>query len=169
MPTRLVVAHCLLVPLAACASAAPPRAAGPDDLRSVAEGRAKELIREVAAESGIRLATDWRVDAGGGQPLPIDLRIAETSYGIEWVGPQDRADHGDVFPEPNGDDTLQVIPGVGDDREAHVLVLDHRSYRYDPDLERVQRGSPGVREVESRLRRDIRDYVRHIRDQGALP
>jgi hypothetical protein len=60
------------------------------------------------------------------------------------------------------------VAGRHEERPAQVLVLDHRSYRYDPNRKRVQRGAIGIREAESRIRRDVRDYLEYVRGQGAL-
>jgi hypothetical protein len=168
--TRVLLERCLPIALAlaACGPDARPRAADPRDLRTLSEGRAIEVIRQVAAEAGVTTRSDWPVVLGGRDPISVDERIGTTSFGLEFVNPQDRADHGDVFPEPRDDGQLLLIEGRGQDQSARVLVLDHRNYRYDPDLERVQRGATGVREAEARLRRDVRDFLEHVRAEGAL-
>jgi hypothetical protein len=138
------------------------------DLRSIPEGRATELMTEVAAETGVSVERAWAVDIGAGEPIAVDLRFANTLFGVEWVDAQDRADLGAIFPEPDPDGQLVLMPGAGADVDAQILVLEQRSYRYDPDLSRVQRGAVGVREAEGRLRRDFRDFIEHVRGQGAL-
>ncbi len=126
------------------------------------------MIAELFLEMGISAGTQWRVDDGHDDPFEVDYRVADTLYGIEWVSPQDRVDYGDRIPEPDPTGQLQTLAGHNDDEGVQILVLDHRSYRYDPDRERVQAGSTGVREVESRLRRDVRDFIEYVRGEGAL-
>jgi hypothetical protein len=122
----------------------------------------------VAREAGVPVREGWPVVLGGREPISVDARIGATSFGLEFVDPQDRTDHADVFPEPRADGQLLLIEGRGQDDSARVLVLDHRSYRYDSDLDRVQRGAIGIREAEARLRRDLRDFLEHVRAEGAL-
>lgn len=148
-------------------SSAPPPATAAD-LRDLTEARAGDMITEMMAELGIPVSPSWPVDDGHGESFDADFRIADTVYGIEWVSPQDRLDYGDRIPAPDASGQLQTLAGHGADEGVQLLVLDHMSYRYDPDRERVQHGSTGIREVESRLRRDTRDFVEYIRGQGAL-
>ena len=150
-----------------CGAAPRPRGPNAEDLLDITEGRALELIAEVAADSGTGLEADWRIDVGEEEPFSVDVRLAATSFGIEWVSPQDRADFGELLPAPNARQ-LQVMPGAGDDGETQVLIVDHTNYRYDPDLERVQRGSRGAREAEASVRNYLRDYLEYVRGQGAI-
>jgi hypothetical protein len=167
-PRPPLVALALLVAgSVGCGPAPRPRGPTPEDLLDITEGRALELISEVAADSGTGLEADWRIDVGEDEPFSVDVRLTDTSFGIEWVSPQDRADFGDLLPAPNARQ-LQVIPGAGDDAEAQILIVDHGNYRYDPDLERVQRGSRGAREAEASVRNYIRDYFEYVRGQGAI-
>jgi hypothetical protein len=156
--------------LATVACGPPPRAehVSPADLRDISEARAKEIIAEVAGEVGTALQAAWPVDVGEAEPFPVDFQIASSDYGIEWVSPQDHVDHGETIPEPDPSGQLKIMPGAGNDAGKQVVVLDHRTYRYDPDLERVQRGTTGAREAESRLRRDVRDFLEYVRGQGGI-
>jgi hypothetical protein len=135
------------------------------DLQSLTETRAIELIREVLGEVGLGYERSWPIRIGSGQALQVDVRLTETPFGIEWISPQDRVDHGAALPDPDPDGQLRIVPGGGPDGQAQVLVLDHRSYRYDPRRENVDRGAPGFRDVESRVRRDLRDFLEYVRGQ----
>ncbi len=158
----------LLVVLCACGGATTRRSATAADLRDISEARANDMIEELFAEMGIPFSTQWNVDDGASEPFEVDFRVGDTLYGVEWVSPQDRVDYGDRIPEPDPTGQLQTLAGHGDDDGVQILVLDHVSYRYDPDRERVQAGATGVREVESRLRRDVRDFIEYVRGEGAL-
>ncbi len=153
---------------ASCGPAPRPRGPTEDELRIITETEAQELLREALDSAGVPVQTEWQVDIGGGATLEVDMRLAQSDFGIEWVSPQDRQDHGDRLPHPDPSGQLRILPGAGTDAQAQILVLDHRSYRYDPDRERVQRGSTGAAEAEDRVRRDVRDYLEYVRGQGAL-
>jgi hypothetical protein len=154
--------------LVACGPPPPPDHARPEDLRDVTENRAGEIVREVCAEAGVPLAAAWPVNVGERDPFEVDYRVGSGAFGIEWVSPQDRADHEQVLPRPNPSGQLQIMAGAGDDAQAQILVIEYTSYRYDPDVSRVQRGSMGVREMEGRVRRDLRDFLEYVRGQGGI-
>ncbi|RLB55018.1 MAG: hypothetical protein DRJ42_07450 [Deltaproteobacteria bacterium] len=151
-----------------CGGPQGPGTATAADLRDISEARAGDMIAELMGELGVPLSAPWPVNDGHADPFDADFRIGETVYGIEWVSPQDRLDYGDRIPEPHATGQLQTLAGHGSDEGVQILVLDHASYRYDPDRERVQHGATGIREVESRLRRDVRDFVEYMRGQGVL-
>lgn len=164
---RSVVLSAILASVA-CGPPPPPRTARATDLRSLSETRAVELIAEVLTDNSLEAEGGWSVAIGVPEPLGVDLKLSGTSFGIEWVSPQDRQSFGDAVPEPAPSGQLRILPGDGDDDGAQILVLEHATYRYDPDRQRVQHGAVGIREAESRLRRDIRDFLEYARGQGAL-
>jgi len=148
-----------LLLLAACGASQRPGPAPEDELRAIPESRAIEVVREtVRDETELSTAAGWEIDAGGAR-LPVDVRLGDGRYGVEWVSAQDRLDHGAILPEPAPDGQLRILPGAGDDAAAQILILDARSYRFDPDRERVEHGSRGLAEAEGRLRRDVHDFL----------
>ena len=167
--STILTASAALAALALAASCGPaprPRAPSEADLRSLTEGRALELITEVLDERGTAHESGWAIDVGYEAPLAIDLHLTGTSFGIEWVSAQDRERVGARIPAPAPGGQLRVLPGTGEDADASVLILEAETYRYDPDRERVERGATGVREVESRLRRDVVDFLEYVRAQS---
>ena len=156
---------CLGAAAIACGPPPAPRTANDADLRSVPEGRALAIAREALADAGFQAGPGFAVDIGREAPLEVDLRVADTRFGVEWVSAQDRADPGDQLPPPAPGGELRILPGVGEDAAIEVLLLHAESYRYDPDRERVQRGATGAADVEARLRRDLRDFLGYCRAQ----
>jgi hypothetical protein len=148
-----------------CGPAPRPAAPSREDLRSMTEARALELVTEVLDERGFAHESGWSVDVGYEAALPVDLHLTGTSFGIEWISGEDRERLGEQLPRPAPGGQLRVMPGAGANADVSILVLDFETYRYDPDRERVERGSPGVREVESRLRRDVIDFLEYVRGQ----
>jgi hypothetical protein len=157
----------LLSLAAGCGGVQTPERVSEADMRSIVEARAIELIEQTLAEGRIERGQAMTIDLGRGEErFEVDVRLGNGSYGIEFVTSQDRSDWGDAIPPQDPEGQLRIMPGLGDDANVQVLVLDHRQYRFDPDLERVQRGSTGVREAEGRLQRDVRDYIEYVRAQG---
>ncbi|HJL18880.1 MAG TPA: hypothetical protein RMH99_24670 [Sandaracinaceae bacterium LLY-WYZ-13_1] len=142
--------------------------AEPAELRTLSEERALTLVREVLASESIPRGALWVVSIQPDTEIEVDVRLASSSFGIEWISPQDRADVGEAVPEPASGGQLRIVPGTGDDAGAQILILDHSAYEYANEREHVQRGVPGARETEERLRRDVRDYLHYVRGQGGL-
>lgn len=140
----------------------------PAELRTLDEDRALVLIAEVLADEGVARGPLWTVPLAQGLELSVDVRLAQSSFGIEWVSPQDRADLGDAVPRPATDGQLRIAPGDGDASDAQILILDHSTYEFANEREHVQRGVPGAREAEVRLHRDVRDFLQYVRGQGGI-
>jgi hypothetical protein len=151
-----------------CGPAPLPEPPTEPELREISQARALDEIRGVLEQAGVDYQRGWSIDIDGAQPLEVDFRLSGSKLGIEWVSPQDRADYGDALPTPDPDGQLRVLPGADADANAQVLILDHRTYEYSPDPEDVQRGALGIRAAESRLRRDVRDFLEYCRGQGAI-
>ena len=160
----------LLLALPACGPSA-SGASGPTtaaEVRTLDEGRALELIAQVLAEEAVERGPAWSVQVAPETALDVDVRLAASSFGIEWVSAQDRADLGDALPQPAPDGQLRIVPGTGGDAGAQVLLLEHSVYEFVNEREHVQSGAPGARETEVRLHRDVRDFLQYVRGQGGL-
>lgn len=164
-PTLGLLGLCIL----GCGSPPPPAASLPSSQRVLTETEANIIILETIMGSGFDTEREWSVDIASKQPLDVQLRLRDTAYGIAWIGPQELADHEDALPEPHTSNRLVILPGHGDDAEARILVLDHRNYRFEEDSDRVRGGAVGRGEAEGRLRRDVRDFLAHVRQQGVTP
>jgi hypothetical protein len=165
---RLLLPLTIFLGVAACGPPPAPRTPRASDFRTLSETRGLELIDEALTDAGVQATANFTVDIGGGHTLDADRRLAAGSFAIEWISPQDRADLGDLLPGPAPGGQLRIAPGAGDQGDVQVLLLEHDTYRYDPDRHRVERGAPSIREAESRVRRDIRDFVEYVRGQGGL-
>ncbi len=157
----------LLAALAGCGGASNRPNVVVSQARTLSEERALALVVEVLDESGVQAVRGWRIQAAG-DPMDIDLRLASSRFGIEWVSPTDRQAHGERLPDPDPSGQLRILAGEGEDAEVQVLVLDHRSYRFHNDPRAVERGAPDAETVEGRLRRDVRDFLVYVRGQGGF-
>jgi hypothetical protein len=137
-------------------------------MSTLTEGRAMEVIAEILAGESIARGASWSVSIAPDTELDVDVRLASSSFGIEWMSPQDRVDLGEAVPGPAAREQLRIVPGIGDDESAQVLVLEHTTYEYANDRLAVQSGVPGAHEAEGRLRRDVRDFLHYVRGQGGL-
>jgi len=158
----------LLLAISGCGGAGAPEPAAGAQERTLSETRALMLISEVLSEQGITRGPLWVVPVGAGTELEVDIRLAQSPFGIEWMSPQDRVDVGEAVPGPTGDDRLRIVPGTGDAADSQVLILEHSTYDYVNEREHVQAGRAGARETEERLRRDVIDFVHYVQGQGGL-
>lgn len=138
------------------------------NIRVLDEHRALSIIGEVLQEDDVPVGPSWSVEIAPGASLDVDYRLGPSSYGIEWVSEQDRADLADALPGPASDGQLRIVPGMGENANAQILLLDHAAYRFANEREAVQGGVPAARETEERLRRDVRDFLHYVRGQGGL-
>ncbi|MBX3270063.1 MAG: hypothetical protein KF729_07360 [Sandaracinaceae bacterium] len=153
----------LLVSLAGCGGGTPVTSRA--ERRTLDETRALQLVEEVLIERGIPRNRAWSVPLASRRELDVDLRLAQSRFGIEWISPQDRADLGDAVPGPATGGNLRIVPGAGD---QEILLLEHTTYEYVNEREHVQAGLAGARETEERLRRDVIDFLHYIDGQGGL-
>jgi hypothetical protein len=154
-----VLALALAFPLSACGGSQTPHTVHEGEYHEISEKRALSLIAETLLDLNYRVATGWAVDVGWSEPLEVDLRADGASFGVEWISQIDHARHGDDIPPPAPEGQLRIVSGRGESAGAHVLILDTNSYKFHPERDTVHRGEAGAREVESRLRRDVRDFV----------
>lgn len=167
--TLLFVFTVLALAVPGCGPSTSERGAseGPD-LRTLSENRALTLVTELLSQEGIPRGPLWTVQLDHEASLEVDVRLGQTQFGVEWISPQDRVDHGDALPGPTDDGRLRIVPGAGDSSGAQVLLLEHTSYGYANEREHVQSGVVSASEAESRLRRDLRDFLHYVRGQGGI-
>ena len=139
------------------------------NVRTLDENRGLALVSDVLAEEGIARGAPWTVPVATRREIDVDIRLAGSSYGIEWMSPQDRVDFGDVIPGPAPGGELRIVPGFGEGRTGdQILILEHTTYEFVNEREQVQGGLPSARETEVRLARDVRDFIHYVRGQGGL-
>lgn len=137
--------------------------------RTLDETRALLLIEEVLMENGVSRNHAWAVPIHHGVELEVDVRLAQSRFGIEWMSPQDRADLGEQVPGPTATGNLRIVPGFGEGHDdIQILILEHSTYDFVNEREHVQGGRAGARETEERLRRDVLDFIHYVQGQGGL-
>jgi hypothetical protein len=161
----------LFVALAGCADAQRPRPAyaSAPELRSLKESDAIALIDELLREARWQPVPSWTVEVPPYAELEVDVRLGDTSFGIEWVSEEDRERYGGLLPAPDPDGQLRLLTGAGSDPQGRplILVLDHETYRFANQHAQVE-GIHDLHDAEELLRRDLTDFIEYARSQGRL-
>ena len=146
----------------------PAYAAAPQ-LRSLEENDAISLIDGLLREARWHPVPSWTVEVRPRAQLEVDVRLGDTSFGIEWVSAEDRARYGALLPAPTPDVQLQLLTGAGNDAHVRplILVLEQQSYRFASRRVQIE-GIHDLHEVEAQLRRDLTDFIEYARSQYRL-
>lgn len=134
------------------------------DIRPLEENRAFEIIDEVIAERGYQAERNIKLSISSQVSLTADYRMKDHKIGIEYLTQADRERLGPI-PDPAPGSRLHVLlthtePNAQGLREAvYVFFIDDRKfvYHFNPTSER--RADVTFLEVDSRLRRDIEDFL----------
>jgi hypothetical protein len=150
--------------MAACAAQQPVPDVGPSQRQVLTEDQALQVIREALMTEGTTSEADWPLQVEHDE-LDADVRL-DGPFAIEWVSEADRAAHASVLPQGTPNGPLRIITGKSvDAHSAQVLVLDANAYGYEGNPRLVQRGAPGIDEAESRVRRDVAEFLSYAREQ----
>lgn len=135
------------------------------DARPLEENRAFEIIEEMIAERSYMFDKDVGVALTNKKPFRCDYRVKNHPIAIEYLTEQDRITMGEI-PAPAAGSRLhvlqaQTVPAAADvpSEQIYVLFIDDRKfvYQYNPTSE--QRADVTFMEVDSRLRRDLADFL----------
>jgi hypothetical protein len=167
------VALCLVA--AGCATASEPPAASASRATTtdpIAEEDAIAVIDEVLIKSSVQPVAGWRVALQQAQnALDVDVRLGDSSFGIEWVSPSDRQSLGGALPRPDPNGQLRLLQGRVSEGTAQplILLLDAESYGMPRRPRHAGRLAPSAdREARERLRRDVSDFLDYVRGQYRL-
>jgi len=135
------------------------------DTRPLEESKAFQIIEEVLAERGYSAQRDIKLVLNDGTKVEADFMLAGHPVAIEFLTEQDRIETGEL-PPPAAGSRLHVLAAndiAKDDspKEKHIFVffIDDRKfvYQYNPTSER--RADVTFLEIDSRLRRDLADFI----------
>jgi hypothetical protein len=149
--------------LGAC-SPPPPRSANPT--RPLDERRAIEIIARVFRMEDMAPEPGRSIQLAEGDELDVDVKAQGHKFGVAYVVPQERIRLGSALPprDPNMGDALQLVPGIGQDADARILVLYDSEYLFDdhvgPDHEAT------TITAENKLMRDVRDFLVRAKAEG---
>jgi hypothetical protein len=137
--------------------APPPRA--PNPTRPLDERRAIEIILQAFQDERDTPVRGRPITLQPGRKLEVDVAAQGRKYGVAYVTASEKTQLGAALPprDPARGDALQLTSGVGQDAEAHVLVLHDTDYLQDDQV--VERHEETTVTAELMLRRDVRDFL----------
>lgn len=133
----------------------------PNQMRTLDERRAIEVIRRAAVEEGVRPAPARDVELQTGKTLQVDVSIDGFEYGIAYISDDDAEKLGDGIKPPNKPGEKLHLERVGADGEVRIVLLYQTNYRYD-DLSGESHEATTIT-AERELARDVRDFITHAK------
>jgi len=143
------------------------------ETRPLEESKALEIIAEVIGDRGYTLVQDLVVELSTKSRFPCDLRVAEHKIAIEYLTEKDRKTIGHIPPAASGS-RLHVLPGRIPDADPsaqgepiYIYFVDDRKYVYHYNPTSEVRADVTFLEVDSRMRRDLADFLSWYETQRA--
>ncbi|MCC6216614.1 MAG: hypothetical protein IT376_17265 [Polyangiaceae bacterium] len=141
-----------------------PDARPPNPTRPLDERTAIEVMRQGIADEGESPGPHRDVPVADGKLLRLDVTVAGKKIGIAYLTSNDRTSLGGAVPARKaGDDSLQVLPGSGDEQGARYLILRDVDYLQDDHVGTDHESTTIT--AEKKLQRDVRDFVVLARTQ----
>jgi hypothetical protein len=135
------------------------------ETRPLEEYKAFEIIDEVLAERGYTSQRDVVLTLQNDAKVQSDYRIVDQKIAIEFLHEQDRVEIGEI-PAPAAGSRLHVLsanaePAEGRRRGESVFIffIDDRKFIYHFNPTSKQRADVTFLEIDSRLRRDLADFL----------
>jgi len=156
-PSPLPRLGCFVCLLSLGCSSPPPRA--PNPTRPLEERRAVEVILQAFQDERDQAVRGRPVLLRQGLALEVDVAAQGRKYGVAYVTGVEQQKLGAALParDQNRGDALQLVSGLGEDGDAHVLVLHDSDYLYDDQVGDERRETTITAELK--LRRDVRDFL----------
>ena len=143
------------------------------ETRPLEESKALEIIAEVVADRGYTLTQDVTVELSTKSRFPCDLKVTDHKIAIEYLTEKDRKTIGHIPPAATGS-RLHVLPAriPSEDPNAqgdpvYVYFVDERKYVYHYNPTSEVRADVTFLEVDSRMRRDLADFLSWYETQRA--
>jgi hypothetical protein len=135
------------------------------DVRPMEENKAFEIIEEMIAERTYLFEKDVGVALTNKIPFKCDFRVKNNAIAIEYLTEQDRLALGEIPPPAAGSrlhvlqgQTVPSAPGLPAE-PVYILFIDDRNFVYHFNPTSEQRADVTFMEVDSRLRRDLADFL----------
>ncbi len=137
--------------------------AGPP--RPVDELRAQDVIARTFQEEGVNPELNRPVKLSADQTVKLEAAAAGHKFGVAYLTREEAKDLGALLPRHDRkSDALVVVPGIGDDADAHVLVLWNTDYMQD-DLSGEAHSETSIA-AERKIARDVRDFLVEAQHEG---
>jgi hypothetical protein len=135
------------------------------DTRPLEESKAVPIIEEILAERGYSWVRDTDVQLSNGTGFKCDYQIKGETIAIEYLTAEDRRLMGPIPPAAEGS-RLHVISGRAASTTAgqpaqslFVFIIDARKFIYHVNPTSEVRADVTFLEIDSRLRRDLADFL----------
>ena len=139
------------------------------ETRPLEEGKAFSIIEEMLAERGYAWDNKVPVQVAGAAEFNADFGVRGKNIVIEYLTEQDRARIGSIPPAAEGS-RLHVINGRapvnGAPARVYVFFIDDRKFVYHSNPTSEVRADVTFLEVDSRLRRDMADFLSWYENNG---
>ena len=142
------------------------------DTRPLEAGKAAQIIEEVLEQRGYAFEKGINVQTIGTNEFPCDYRIKGEAIAIEFLTEKDRRAIGSI-PDPAAGSRLHVLsgtassPAAGGSARIYIFFIDDRNFIYHANPTSETRADVTFLEVDSRLRRDISDFLSWYEDAEA--
>jgi hypothetical protein len=143
------------------------------ETRPLEESKALEIIAEVVADRGFTVQQEVMIEISTKSRFPCDFRVTDHKIAIEYLTEKDRKTIGHIPPAASGS-RLHVLPAkvVSEDPNAqgepvYVYFIDERKYLYQYNPTSEVRADVTFLEVDSRMRRDLADFLSWYETQRA--
>lgn len=134
--------------------------------RPLEEEKALNVVHNVLQERGYDFVSDVKIKLSNDVSFSCDVRVLKEKVSIEYLSQKDMDSIG-LIPPPAQGSKLHVVPAVtvvGDEEDApaehlYVFFLSETDYQYHFNPTSTVRADVTYSEVESRLRRDLNDFL----------
>jgi len=146
------------------------------DTRPLEQPKAFDILNAALAERDYAVDADFKVELTTQARFAADLHATGQKFAIEYLVEQDRIEIG-FIPPPAAGSRLHVLQATAVTAEAdkpgetlYVFFLDDRSYEYQFNPTSENRADITLAEVQSRLKRDVVDFLTwYETTQGRAP
>ncbi len=141
------------------------------ETRPLEKGKAVAIIEEMLAERGYTWDKEVPVQVAGGVEFNADFKVRDQAIAIEYLTEQDRVRMGEIPPAAEGS-RLHVLVGrtvsgtTGIPSKVYVFFIDDRKFVYHSNPTSEVRADVTFLEVDSRLRRDMSDFLSWYENNG---
>lgn len=135
------------------------------ETRPLEEAKASDIITAVLTERGYVASRDVKIELSTKVVFDCDFKVNDQKIALEYVTRQDLTTMG-AIPPPAPGSRLHVLPAkvVPDDpstqgEPVYVFMIDENDYEYQFNPTSENRADVTFLEVESRMRRDLADFL----------
>lgn len=135
------------------------------EIRPLEEAKAHDIIEEILKQRGYTFQKNIHVQLKTGASFPADYKIQGHKLAVEYLTEQDLSTTDNIPPAAEGS-RLHVLsgsvlpgPGQADPEQVFIFFIHAKDFMYHFNPTPDHRADVTVLEVDSRLRRDLHDFL----------